>query len=167
LFLVNSHFASSLFPTHHIQVLADRVHTGDMGTIPVTRMDGSLYWWRTSGRDLWRMLDEANYPQQTKHQFLDFYRDTICPLLGSAPGPSSLPTAVGWDGSPFEYSFEFKGTTRNPGVRFVLDLSQLRPADEEHPLRSANVDAVIKVLAMTSPRFDDTWVSVPCLGPQR
>ncbi|KAH7313942.1 aromatic prenyltransferase [Stachybotrys elegans] len=103
------------------------------------------------------MLDEANYPQQTKHQFLDFYRDTICPLLGSAPGPGSLPTAVGWDGSPFEYSFEFKGTTRNPGVRFVLDLSQLRPADDEHPLESPNVNAVIKTLSMTSPMFDDSW----------
>ncbi|KAK3940207.1 hypothetical protein QBC46DRAFT_408458 [Diplogelasinospora grovesii] len=63
--------------------------------------DGAFYWWRTSGQDLSRMLVEAGYPEECRRQFLDFYRDTICPLLGGRPEPSSRPTCAGWDGNPF------------------------------------------------------------------
>ena len=116
------------------------------------------YWWRTSGRDLAGMLHEANYPEEAQRQFLGFFRDTLCPLLGNKPECDSLHAAVGWDGNPFEYSFEFKGSTKNPGVRFVLDLSKLRPCDEEHPLSIANIEKVLDTLAKRSPMFDDAWV---------
>lgn len=120
--------------------------------------EGPSYWWRTSGSDLSRMLQEASYPEEAQRQFLDYYRDTICPLLGNKPESNSIHAAVGWDGNPFEYSFEFKGSTKNPGVRFVLDLSELRPADKEHPLSIANSEKVLETLAKRSPMFDDTWV---------
>jgi hypothetical protein len=58
------------------------------------------------------MMEEAGYPEETKRQFLTFYRDVICPLLANKPTSDSLPTAVGWDGNPFEYSFEFKASTK-------------------------------------------------------
>ncbi|RYP62758.1 hypothetical protein DL770_009539 [Monosporascus sp. CRB-9-2] len=131
--------------------------TAEMETTGEAAEDGPSYWWRTSGRDLSRMLDEANYPEETKRRFLDFYRDTICPLLGDPPGPNCLPAAVGWDGNPFEYSFEFKGSTKKPGVRFVLDLSELRPANKEWPLSLENSENVLEMLARKSPMFDDTW----------
>lgn len=121
-------------------------------------IDGASYWWRTSGQDLSRMLQEANCMEECQRQFLDFYRDTLCPLLGNKPKSGSLPAAVGWDGNPFEYSFEFKGSTKKPGVRFVLDLSELRPSDKDYPLSVENVENVLEVLAKRSPMFDDTWV---------
>ena len=120
--------------------------------------EGPSYWWRTSGSDLSRMLHEANYPEEAQRQFLDYYRDTLCPLLGNKPESNSLPAAVGWDGNPFEYSFEFKGSTKNPGVRFVLDLSELRPPNKDHPLSIANSEKVLETLAKQSPMFDDKWV---------
>lgn len=80
------------------------------------REDGALYWWQTSGQDLSRMLQEAGYPDEARRQFLEFFRDTLCPALGAKPYDRSLRTAVGWDGSPFEYSFEFKQSTKNAGV---------------------------------------------------
>ena len=132
--------------------------------IPVND-NGSDYWWRTSGTDLSRMLQEADCPEEAQRQFLDFYRETLCPLLGGRPEKDSLPAAVGWDGNPFEYSFEFKGSTKNPGVRFVLDLSELRPADKEYPLSIANSEKVLQTLNKRSPMFDDTWVCIFFLDP--
>lgn len=120
--------------------------------------EGQSYWWHTSGQDLLRMLQEAHCPEAAQHQFLDFYRNIICPLLGTKPESNSKPAAVGWDGNPFEYSFEFKGSTKKPGVRFVLDLSELRPENKEYPLSIANSEKVLETLAKRSPMFDDSWV---------
>ena len=120
--------------------------------------EGQSYWWRTSGQDLSRMLQEAQCCEAARDQFLDFYRNVICPLLGNKPESNSKPAAVGWDGNPFEYSFEFKGSTKKPGVRFVLDLSELRPENEESPLSIANSEKVLETLAKRSPMFDDSWV---------
>lgn len=118
----------------------------------------ALYWWNTSGQDLSRMMDEAEYPHTTKLDFLNFYRNVICPRLGAKPEPGCLPTAVGWDGNPFEYSWEFKGSTKKAGVRFVLDLSETRPPNKEHPLSLETVEGVLDVLSKKSPLYDDTWV---------
>ncbi|KAI1149273.1 aromatic prenyltransferase [Nemania diffusa] len=121
------------------------------------REDGALYWWQTSGQDLSRMLQEAGYPDEARRQFLEFFRDTLCPALGAKPYDRSLRTAVGWDGSPFEYSFEFKQSTKNAGVRFVVDLTQLRPGDASCPLTTKTSEKVIASLATRTPMFDDSW----------
>lgn len=117
----------------------------------------SPYWWSTSGRDLSNMLHEANYPEEVQRHFLSYFRDTICPELGPRPDGTSTKSGVGWDGNPFEYSFELKGSTKNPAVRFVVDLSQLRPADETNPLSIATTQKVVDSLAERTPGFDDTW----------
>jgi hypothetical protein len=121
-------------------------------------VDGPTYWWLTSGLDLSRMLVEAGYSEECRRQFLEFFRETICPLLGGRPEPWSLPAAVGWDGNPFEYSFEFKGSTKKAGVRFVLDLTELRPAKKERPLDVTTVERALDVLRKRSPLYDETWV---------
>lgn len=125
---------------------------------PLDLGDGATYWWLTSGQDLSRMLTEAGYPEECRRQFLDFYRNTVCPQLGGRPEPGSLPAAVGWDGNPFEYSFEFKGSTKKAGVRFVLDLSELRPGRKDGPLDLTTVEKVLDVLREKSPMYDETWV---------
>ncbi|OAG11210.1 aromatic prenyltransferase [Paraphaeosphaeria sporulosa] len=117
----------------------------------------SLYWWETSGRDLARMLQEANYPADAQRQFLVFFRDTICPALGARPERNSLRSGVGWDGNPFEYSFELKNSSAEVAVRFVVDVSALRPADEAHPLSIKNFETVLNKLSNATPGFDDTW----------
>jgi DMATS type aromatic prenyltransferase len=115
------------------------------------------YWWLTSGRDLARMLHEADYPTDVQHQFLLFFRDTICPQLGGRPEPNSLRSGVGWDGNPFEYSFELKSTSKEMAVRFVVDVSALRPADEAHPLDIKNFEDVLNPLPRATPGYDETW----------
>lgn len=115
------------------------------------------YWWETSGRDLARMLQEAGYPADAQRQFLVFFRDTICPALGERPEPNSPRSGVGWDGNPFEYSFELKNKSSETSVRFVVDVSALRPADEAHPLSIKNFESVLNTLSRATPGFDDTW----------
>ncbi|KAL4744591.1 tryptophan dimethylallyltransferase-domain-containing protein [Aspergillus terricola var. indicus] len=115
------------------------------------------YWWKTSGRDLARMLQQADYPHNTQQRFLTFFKETICPHLGGPPDTNSLRSGVGWDGNPFEYSFELKNTSNAPTVRFVVDVSPLRPADEDNPLGIANFEAVLDELGQRTPGFDDTW----------
>ena len=117
------------------------------------------YWWLTSGRDLARMLQEAQYPEDAQRQFLNFFRDVICPQLGGRPEANSLRSGVGWDGNPFEYSFELKSTSTEQNVRFVVDVSPLRPADEAHPLSIKNFEVVLDALAKKTPDFDDAWYS--------
>ncbi|KAK2608292.1 hypothetical protein N8I77_006910 [Diaporthe amygdali] len=119
--------------------------------------EDALYWWRTSGQDLARMMHEADFPEKTQSQFLDFYRTVICPLLKGRPQPDSLPTAVGWDGNPFEYSWEFKGSTKKSSVRFVLDLSEARPPNKDCPMSVETVERVLEVLSKKSPLYDDHW----------
>lgn len=111
----------------------------------------SDYWWKTSGRDLGRMLQEAQYPEDAQRQFLHFFKETICPRLGDPPAADSVRSGVGWDGNPFEYSFDTQA------VRFVVDLSPLRPADETNPLGIENFETVLSALAERTPGFDDTW----------
>ncbi|RLL97902.1 hypothetical protein CFD26_105210 [Aspergillus turcosus] len=115
------------------------------------------YWWLTSGRDLARMLQEAQYPEDAQRQFLLFFRDTLCPMLGGRPEADSLRSGVGWDGNPFEYSFELKSSGGAQTVRFVIDVSPLRPADEANPLGIRNFEIVLDALAKRTPGFDDTW----------
>lgn len=127
--------------------------------IDVSKLDDdALYWWRTSGLDLARMMEEAGFPDKTKNQFLTFYSAVICPLLKEKPEAGSMPTAVGWDGNPFEYSWEFKGSTKKSSVRFVLDLTEVRPPNKNCPMSVDTVEEVLKVLKDKSPLYDDHWV---------
>lgn len=115
------------------------------------------YWWSTSGRDLAKMMAVADYPEEAQHTFLSFFRDTISPHLGSRPDSTSGRSGVGWDGNPFEYSFELKGTSSTPSVRFVVDFTQLRPTDTDYPLSTTGTQEVVDELAKKTPGFDDTW----------
>ena len=118
------------------------------------------YWWNTSGSDLANMLHEANYPEEVQRHFLSYYRDNICPLLGGRPDSTSTKSGVGWDGNPLEYSFELKGSMKSKSVRFVVDLTELRPTDGSQPLSMANTQKVVDALAEKTPGFDDTWYRV-------
>ncbi|KAI4171644.1 MAG: hypothetical protein LQ343_004122 [Gyalolechia ehrenbergii] len=115
------------------------------------------YWWDTSGQDLTNMLREANYPQEVKHQFLSYYKDTICPRLGHRPQDTSIKSGVVRDGDPLTYSFELKGSTRNQTVRFVVDVSELRPVNKTNPLGITATEQVVNSLAERTLGFDDTW----------
>ena len=134
--------------------------------IDVTKLDDdALYWWRTSGLDLARMMEEAGFPDKTKNQFLTFYSTVICPLLQGKPQAGSMPTAVGWDGNPFEYSWEFKGSTKKSSVRFVLDLTEVRPPNKNCPMSTNAVEVVLRTLKHKSPLYDDHWVRLSRCPP--
>lgn len=99
----------------------------------------------------------AACPEEAQRAFLSFFRDTISPHLGSRPDSNSGRSGVGWDGNPFEYSFELKGTSGTPSVRFVVDFTQLRPSDKNYPLSISNTQKVVDELARKTPGFDVTW----------
>lgn len=128
----------------------------------INKEDETQYWWTTTGRDLANMLDEADYPEEPQRKFLSFYRDNVCPGLGSRPNSTSAKSGLGKDGDPFEYSFEFKGSTKSPGVRFGVDLSPLRPLDTTNPLNIATQQKVIDALGKRTPGFDNTWYRALC-----
>ncbi|KAI1172936.1 aromatic prenyltransferase [Nemania sp. FL0916] len=119
----------------------------------------SQYWWKTTGRDLANMLHTANYPENTQHTFLEYYKNVLCPLLGNPINESDAMHAKSWtwDGSTHEYSFEIKGSTKALDVRFVADFSQLRPVNWNNPLSPACTEAVISSFASRAPGFNDTW----------
>lgn len=142
----------SAAPTHAtpFQPIATGIQNGDT--------TGQQYWWNTSGTDLSRMLREADYPEATQRAFLTFYQDVLCPLLGAPPSSTSVKSGVGRDGNPFEYSFELKDTSKKKKtVRFVIDVTQLRPPDQDHPLSIASAQKVVDFLAKRTPGFDDAW----------
>ncbi|KAJ8127325.1 hypothetical protein O1611_g6311 [Lasiodiplodia mahajangana] len=118
---------------------------------------GSGYWWSTSGQDLAKIMGISKYPDEAQHEFPSFFRDTISPQLGSRPDSNSGKSGVGWDGNPFEYSFELKGKSGTPPVRFVVDFTQLRPIDPQFPLSIISTQKVVDGLAKKTPGFDDTW----------
>ena len=119
----------------------------------------SQYWWNTGGRDLSKMLTEANYPEEVQSSFLSFFREIVCPQLGSRPDATSAKSCASWDGNPLEYSFELKNSTKCPAVHLGIDLSQLHPgpADNVNPLSMANAQNVVDSLAERTPGFDDAW----------
>ncbi|KAJ5701268.1 hypothetical protein N7488_008816 [Penicillium malachiteum] len=120
----------------------------------------ALYWWNTSANDLARMLHQADYSEEVQRGFLSYYRDNICPRLGGKPDKNSADSGVGWDGNPLEYSFELKGSTKKKSVRFVVDLTELRPADHSNPLSMKHTQEMVDLLAEKTPNFDDTWYKV-------
>jgi DMATS type aromatic prenyltransferase len=107
------------------------------------------------------MLQEANYPEEVQRDLLAFYRDHIVPLLGNKPDKSSAKSGIGRDGNPFEYSFELKSSSNSQGVRFVVDLTELRPVDKTNPLSIATSQNLVDVLARKTPGFDDSTVPRP------
>jgi DMATS type aromatic prenyltransferase len=130
-------------------------------TLRNNKLADPAYWFRTSGRDLSNMIEEAGFPQECQQQFLGFYQNTICPELGASPHGHTSKSAVGWDGSPLEYSFEFKKSSRQPGVRFAVDLTPRRPENITSPLNVDSVDRVLAVMRQKTPQFDDSWVPSP------
>lgn len=132
--------------------------TTDFKTNGVVRAAADTeYWWNTAGRELASMLNEADYPEEVQRQFLSYFRENICTQLGSRPDDSAGKSAVGWDGTPFEYSFELKGQTKKQAVRFVVDLTQLRPIDKSNPLSIATTQKLVDSLAKKTPSFEDSW----------
>ncbi|KAF3916554.1 hypothetical protein ABW20_dc0102474 [Dactylellina cionopaga] len=119
----------------------------------------SAYWWRTSGRDLSNMMLEARYPDEVQRQFLAYYRQTLCPRLGQQPSAKSAKSGLGWDGSPFEYSFELKSSRASESVRFGVDFGNLSPPDgnDAGPLDMTSTQKVVDSLAGRTVGFDDTW----------
>lgn len=115
------------------------------------------YWWHTTGTDLARMLQEADYPEATRRAFLDFYKNVLCPQLGGRPAPDAGVACMSWDGTPFEYSFELRGSTTKLAVRFSIDLTQLRPTHPEYPLNINATQAVVDVLSERTVGFHNTW----------
>ncbi|KUJ21270.1 aromatic prenyltransferase [Mollisia scopiformis] len=126
---------------------------------PSSHKSSSSYWWSTTGRDLANMLQAAQYPEETQRQFLSYYKNTLCPMLGDDPSPSNAlhEKSWTWDGSTHEYSFEFKGSTKDPEVRFVADFSQLRPVDWTDLLNNEGTESAIASFACRASGFDDTW----------
>ncbi|KAI1161005.1 aromatic prenyltransferase [Nemania serpens] len=121
--------------------------------------NGSVYWWSTSGRDISNMMNEAGYADEVKSQFLIYFRDTLCPSLGPPPSAPSAKSGLGWDGSPFEYSFELKSSKSSESVRFAADFADLSPPGDnpEGPLSMARARSVVESLAGRTPNFDDSW----------
>ena len=121
----------------------------------------SAYWWLTSGRDLENMMQEAGYPEEAQRQFLAYYRQTICPQLGRQPSADSAKSGLGWDGTPFEYSFELKSSSVSESVRFGVDFGNLSPPDGDDtgigPLDITSTQEVVDSLVGRTPGFDDTW----------
>jgi len=117
----------------------------------------SDHWWNTSGHDLFNMLHEANYSHEVQRRFLNYFQETICPNLGPAPDEISEKSVLTYDGKPFEYSFELNKSSRSPTVRFVVDFSQLRPANKANPLSIAATKNVVASFAKITPGFDDRW----------
>lgn len=120
---------------------------------------GCEYWWKTTGRDLANMMHVAQYPEETQHSFLSYYRKNLCPLLGASPSPGDEAQAKSWtwDGSTHEYSFEFKGSTSAVEVRFVADFSLLRPMNPTAPLDYSGTEAAIASFSSRTSGFDETW----------
>ncbi|KAI0808547.1 aromatic prenyltransferase [Xylaria sp. FL0064] len=102
-------------------------------------------------------MSAAEYPEEAQRQFLDFFRSTVSLRLGARPDGMSGRSFMVWDGSPFEYSFELKGSSSKPSVRFVVDLAQLRPLDSNYALSISTTQEVVDELAGRIPGFDDTW----------
>ncbi|KAJ6783323.1 hypothetical protein PWT90_02558 [Aphanocladium album] len=139
-------------------IALDQSHAVQTSTsLPSEKSSDASYWWQTSGRDLARMLEEAEYPEQVRKQFLDFYRTVLCPQLGTKPRHDSKVACMSWDGTPFEYSFELRGSTKKQKVRFSIDLTQLRPTDPAFPLNINSTQTVVDILAKRTPGFDDAW----------
>ncbi|KAI9162715.1 aromatic prenyltransferase [Paramyrothecium foliicola] len=118
------------------------------------------YWWNTTGRNVANMMKAARYPEATQHVFLSYYRDLVCPLLGAPPNVDNPNQAKSWtwDGSTHEYSFELKkGELDQPEVRFVLDVSPLRPIYTKNPLTTRYTDALVETFAQRTPGFDSAW----------
>jgi DMATS type aromatic prenyltransferase len=66
---------------------------------------------------------------------------------------------VSWDGNPFEYSFDLKGSTSKPQVRTVVDVTQLRSPSKSNPLSVTTTKNVIDWLSKNLDGFDDAWAS--------
>ncbi|KAK4209951.1 tryptophan dimethylallyltransferase-domain-containing protein [Rhypophila decipiens] len=128
-----------------------------------TDLDSPAYWYATSGHDLERMMQLAGIPETAQNPFLEFYRTVLCPALGARPGhtslscPSQRSSVLGWEGNPFEYSFEFKGSTKKAGVRFAADFTEHRPNNSLHPLSMSQSRHIIDYLRTRVPGFDSTW----------
>lgn len=130
-----------------------------MGSHVTNAPDGVDYWNATAGADLARMMRLAGTPEKTQAGFNHFFATQLAPALGGKPDGSGTQkgSVVGWDGSPFEYSFEFKESTKTADVRFVADVTKHRPLDAERPLSTAHGRAIIDYLAKHTPNFDSTW----------
>ncbi|KAG6015446.1 hypothetical protein E4U43_005292 [Claviceps pusilla] len=129
-----------------------------------TKRTGSDYWWLTAGHDIAHLMQEASYPDHVRRQFLSFFRQNICPLLGDEVTPASKKSGLGWDGSPFEYAVDVKKEGVQQVVALIVDLANLKaPAadgldeDPEGILSTANARKVIGTMADKTPGFDDTW----------
>ncbi|KAM7211365.1 Aromatic prenyltransferase [Rhypophila decipiens] len=128
-----------------------------------TDLDGLAYWYATSGHDLERMMQLAGIPETAQYPFLEFYRNVLCPALGAKPEhpsssfPSQRSSVLGWDANPFEYSFEFKGSTKKAGVRFAADFTEHRPNNSLNPLSMSQSRHIIDYLRTRVPGFDSTW----------
>ncbi|KAI0517961.1 aromatic prenyltransferase [Xylaria bambusicola] len=103
------------------------------------------------------MMSVAEYPEEAQRQFLSFLRDTISPQLGCRPDSTSGQSGMAWDGSPIEYSFELKGSSSTPSVRFVIDLAKLRPLDSSYPLSIMNTQNIVDELSQRIEGFNDIW----------
>ena len=119
------------------------------------------YWWQTSGRDIANMMQESGYPDDVQRLLLDYYKQNICVQLGKQPSANSAKSVVGWDGSPFEYSFELKSTSASESVRFGVDFANLTPSEHgdntSGPLDTSRTQKIVDSMAGRTSSFDDTW----------
>lgn len=121
-----------------------------------------FFWWGALGRSFASLLSASQYCHKQQLQYLRWFYKTIAPSLGPRPtnGKPHYAATFTYDGSPFEYSLNWKEKKASQIIRFTTEPSSLEAGTAADPFNQLTAKEVLKGLTEYIPGLDLTRFTI-------
>ncbi|KAI1735258.1 aromatic prenyltransferase [Xylaria scruposa] len=117
-----------------------------------------IFWWNTLGQSFTTLLSANHYDTKHQLQYLRWFYRAIMPSLGPRPvdGKPHYASSFTYDGSPLEYSLNWKEKKIDPTIRFTTEPCSSKAGTDADPFNQLTAMDVLKGMANYIPSLDLT-----------
>nr|UQE90685.1 prenyltransferase PT1 [Periconia sp.] len=118
--------------------------------------EDDAFWWSASGQPLCTLLQQNQYSHDRQLYLLRWFRQRVLPSLG--PRPSGTKPYYGswltYDGSPLEYSLNWKEKKPNQTIRFTIEPTSSKAGTAADRLNQLGAKELLTTLSKEIPSID-------------
>lgn len=124
----------------------------------ISKEEDQAYWWGVLGQPLNRLLQTSKYSEGDQLYYPAWFHQYIAPALGPRPagGKPYYGAWLTYDGSPLEYSLNWKEKKLEQTIRFTIEPASRKAGTPADPLNQLAAKELLTLMAKEIPGIDLT-----------